>query len=419
MLAKEKIAADLPIHKEREPGKPLALAGVRVIDFTHYVAGPYATMILGDMGAEVVKIESPGKGDDFRKYPPHDPELELQGGAYLWCNRNKKSLAIDLKNPMGLDLVKRLIATADVLVENFSTGVMDRLGLSVEELLCVNPRLIYCSISAYGRHGKFRDRLGFDAIVQAESGFMSMNGYPDRDGVRTAATVMDVGTAMMASNVILGALYEREKSNRGQYVEACLFDTSIAMTGYTSMQYLFSGAEPIRNGNIGPDTCPTGVFKASDMPFYLHCGNTGIFDRLFNDVVGRSDIAQDPRFREGSGRIRHREEIFSILEEIFSKEPWAHWREKMRDAGVPAGAVRTLGGALESDEVRDRELVSRVPHPSVGWIPNIALPIRMEATPLRDPSCPPGLGQHSDEVLRELLGLTASDIDSLRESKVI
>lgn len=419
MLSRENIAANLPLHKPRDPNKPLALAGIKVIDFTHYVAGPYATMILADMGAEVIKIESPGKGDDFRRYPPHDPALELQGGAYLWCNRNKKSLAINLKSTVGLELVKRLIKDADVLVENFSTGVMQRLGLSPDDLTSVNPRLIYCSISAYGRSGAFSDRLGFDAIVQAESGFMSMNGFSDREGVRTTATVMDVGTAMMASNVILGALFERERSGKGQYVEACLFDTAITMVGYTSMQYLFSGEEPARNGNIGPDTCPTGVFKASDVPFYLHCGNTGIFDRLFNSVVDRPDIAQDPQLRDGAGRIQHRERIFSLLQEIFEKETWAYWREKLRSAGVPAGEVRTLGGALNSEEARERNLATRIPHPDVGWLPNVSPPIRMDASPLRDPLPPPKLGEHTQDILKNTLGLTEDEIKQLHSAQVI
>lgn len=419
MLDRSNIKAQLPTHSPRPEGAPLALDGIRVLDFTHYVAGPYATMLLSDMGAEVIKIETPGKGDDFRRYPPLDPALELQGGAYLWCNRNKKSVTINLKDTRGHRLIKELVANSDILVENFSTGVMERFGLSPKELLAINPRLIYCSISAYGREGEFSDRLGFDAIVQAESGFMSMNGYPDREGVRTAATVMDVGTAMMACNVILAALYARERSGKGQYVEACLFDTAMTMTGYTSMQHLFSGVEPGRGGNIGPDTCPTGVFRASDKPFYLHCGNTGIFDRLFNDVVQKPEIAQEPALREGGGRIAQRARIFALLQDIFEKQPWSYWQEKCRAAGVPAGEVRTLGGAVRSPESKDRNLMTKIAHPDVGWIPNVAPPIRMSATPLKDPTPAPRLGQHTDEVLAQLLNLSEAEIRALHEDKAI
>lgn len=419
MLNRTAIERDLPKNNGGGSVNTAALDGLRVLDFTHYVAGPYATMLLADMGAEVIKIEAPGKGDNFRRYPPSDPSLPLQGGAYLWCNRNKKSVTINLKSPKGIEIIKELVSSSDIIVENFSTGVMDRLGLSAKELMVINPRLIYCTVSAYGRTGEFNDRLGFDAIVQAESGFMSMNGYPDRDGVRTAASIMDIGTAMMASNVILSALYEREKSGRGQYVETCLFDTAITMTGYTSMQHLFSGEEPKRKGNLGPDTCPTGVFRASDKAFYLHCGNTEIFDRLFNQVVNSPEIAAEPNLREGAGRLQERERITSILQSIFEEKPWDYWSVRFRAAAVPAGEVRTLGEALHSEEVRARNLITRIEHPEVGWIPNVGSPIRMETTPLIEPSAPPKLGQHTEEFLASALKLDKCEISELRALAVI
>lgn len=405
MSKDQRVVDQLPPHVARDESAPLALSGIKVVDLTHYVAGPFASMTLADLGADVMKIESPGKGDDFRRYPPHDPSLDLQGAPYLWANRGKRSVAVNLKSEEGLAIARELIKRADVLIENFSSGVLDRLGIGVEECRASNPRLIYCSISAYGRQGAFSDRLGFDAIVQAESGFMSLNGYPDRDGVRTGATVMDVGTAMMATNAILAALYRREKSGNGQYLEVSLFDSAITMNGYTSMQYLFSGQDAKRWGNTGPDTSPTGVFHASNRPFYVHCGNTAIFDRLFTNVLDRADIAAEPALREGKGRLEARERLFDLMQHIFGQKPWEHWRELLREANVPAGEVRTIREAMSSPEATERRLVTRIPHPAVGWIPNVSLPIRMSETPLADPVPAPALGEHTFEVLEQYLDI--------------
>lgn len=253
-------------------------------------------MILADFGADVIKIEPPLKGDDFRYYPPHDPTMPAQGGPFLWANRNKRSIAIDVKTPEGVQIALDLIAQADVLIENFSTGVMSRFGLGYERCATLNPRLIYCSVSAYGREGPYADRLGFDPVAQAESGFISMNGYADRPGVRSSASVMDISTAMMASNAILLALLARERTGKGQQLEVTLFDTAILMTGFASMQQLLTGKDPQRHGNASPDTCPTGVFATSDHPFYLICGNDKIFQRLVTEVLDRPDLAKNPNF---------------------------------------------------------------------------------------------------------------------------
>ncbi|MDO9404970.1 MAG: CoA transferase [Polaromonas sp.] len=419
MLQRDFIEKTLPTHRPRDSKTPVALSGIRVIDFTHYVAGPFASLILADLGADVIKIESPQKGDDFRRYPPHDDALEHQGAPFLWSNRNKRSVALNLKSAEGLDLAKKLLRDADVLIENFSSGVLDRLGLSAKDCLEANPRLVYCSVSAYGREGQFKDRLGFDAIVQAESGFMSLNGYQDREGVRTGASVMDVGAAMMASNAILAALFHRTTSGKGQFVEVALFDTAITMNGYTSMQHLFSGVDAQRYGNTGPDTSPTGVFRASDQPFYVHCGNTAIFDRLFTQVLDRTDISEQPQYREGAGRLAAREHLFALMQDIFQTKPWAHWRELLRAANVPAGEVRTIRQAVHSPEAAERELVSRIPHPQVGWIPNVAIPIRMAATPLANPVRAPALGEHTADVLAQVLGLTTAEIAELASKGAI
>ena len=413
MFDQERIDA-LPRHQATVAGAAPALAGLRVVDFTHFVAGPMATMTLADFGAEVVKIEAPKKGDDFRHYPPLDPQLEAQGAPYIWTNRNKKSLALDMKSEGGLAVAKALIAQADVLVENFSTGVMDRFGLDYATCAELNPALVYCSVSAYGREGPYADRLGFDPIAQAESGFISMNGYSDREGVRTGAAVMDVATAMAATNAILLALMARAKDGLGQYVEVALFDTAIVMTGFGAMQHLTTGYQPSRNGNVSPDTCPSGVFMSSDKPFYINCGNDKIFQRLFEQVLERPDLAHDAELSQRNHRLRRREEIFSIMNEAFALQPWDYWAPRLRAANVPHGQVRTLGEALASDEARSRGIVTRIPHPVKGWIPNIAPPVRLARTPAVEPKAAPGVGADTQEVLRDVLRYDADRIATLR-----
>lgn len=400
----EELGAEFPEHRARTPGAPHALDGVRVIDFSHFIAGPLATLVLADMGAEVIKIEAPGRGDDLRRYPPRHPKLD-QGAPFLWSNRNKHSVALDLKSPDGLELARELIRGADVLVENFSAGVMERLGLGWEACKAANPRLVYCAVAAYSRNGAFSDRLGFDPVAQAESGFVSMNGYADREGVRALSPVMDISTAMMAANAILGALLARERLGQGQRVEVSLFDTAVMMTGYATMQSLFTGQEPQRHGNTSPDTCPSGVFHASDRTFYINSGNDNIFQRLMTQVVERPDLAALPKYASGPSRSAHREELFATLEAAFGQQPWAHWQSRMRKAGVPCGLVRTVGEAIRSDEARDHELVTRIPHPVLGAVPNVRLPIRYETTPLADPVAAPSVGQHTHAVLQRVLKL--------------
>lgn len=399
----KQIEAEFPEHTPRPAGAPKALEGIRIIDFSHFIAGPFATMILADMGAEVIKIEAPGRGDDLRRYPPVDKELGV-GAPFLWTNRNKRSVALDLKAPGAVDIVRELIATADVVVENFSTGVMERFGLDYQSCRKIRPQIIYCSVSAYGREGPFADRLGFDPIAQVESGFVSMNGYADREGVRALSPVMDISTAMMASNAILGALVARERTGLGQAVELSLFDNAVLMTGYATMQHLFTGANPQRGGNTSPDTCPSGVFQATDCAFYINCGNDKIFQRLMSQVLDREDLASAETYATGPDRIRRRDELFAILGEAFSQQPWTHWQSRMRAAGVPHGQVRSVGDAIRSPEARERQLVTRIPHGKAGWVPNVSLPIRYSGTPIADPVAAPSVGQHTDSVLRELLG---------------
>jgi crotonobetainyl-CoA:carnitine CoA-transferase CaiB-like acyl-CoA transferase len=389
-----------------------ALDGIRVIDFTHFIAGPYCTMILGDLGADVLKIENPSTGGDSMR--AFRPKVAGESGPFIWANRNKRSIAIDLSTPAGRQVVLDLLATADVLVENFSTGIMERFGLSYETASKLNPRLIYCSISAYGREGPLKDRTGFDPIVQAESGFMAVNGFEDREPIRTGPAIMDISTGMMASNGVLAALMARERDGKGQKVEVALFDVATTMVGYHAMNFLLTNVEPRRIGNNSFDTAPMGVFYAADGPFYLAVANDRLFERLARDVLGRPELAADKRFVTNADRNANREALFETLNGIFGDDGREHWLAVMRKAGVPAGAVRTLTSAFSSAEMAARARVARIPHVAAGEVPNIASPLQLQGTPVVPPASSPVLGQHTKSVLEEH-GYTEARMAALAE----
>ena len=284
----------LPDRLPRAKDAPTALAGLLVVDFTRVVAGPACTQTLADFGAEVIKIENPDGGDDSRAY--EHAEIGGESAAYLSLNRNKRGIALDLTVPAAREVARELIARADVVVENFSATVMEKFGLDYPSVVSANPRLVYCSISAYGRNGPFASRPGFDPITQAESGFMSLNGFPDGPAVRTGPPIVDMATGMSACNAILMALIARERLGRGQHVEVALFDIAMSMTGFYGMAYLINGTNPGRFGN-SPNGSPTvGVYEASDGPLYMACANDRLYRRLVTKVLERPDLITDPHF---------------------------------------------------------------------------------------------------------------------------
>jgi crotonobetainyl-CoA:carnitine CoA-transferase CaiB-like acyl-CoA transferase len=388
------------------------LAGLRVVDFTHFLAGPMATLILADGGADVIKIENAARGDEFRHFQPPEARLGGEGPPFLWTNRNKQSVALDLKSDAGREIALALVRQADVVVENFSGKVMHKLGLGYETLAALHPQLIYCAVSAYGREGAFADRLGFDPVVQAESGFMSMNGFADREGVRTGSSVMDVSTGMMACNAILQAVIARHRTGRGQKVEVALYDTAMTMIGYVATQHLFSGWQPRRVGNGSADTVPTGVFDAADKPFFLVCSSTPTFQRVFRDIAGMPEIADDPELMKPPGRMAQQARLVGLLREVFATDTRDHWLARLRECGVPAGAVRTVQEALSSPETQARGLVTHIPHPTAGTVPNVAGPMRFSETPVVPPVAAPLLGQHTKDVLQRVLGYDAAGIEA-------
>jgi len=377
------------------------LTDLRVVDFTHFIAGPFCTMILADFGADVIKIESPDGGDGFRQYPPH---RDGEGAPYLWTNRNKASVALDLKSEAGRDVALALMEMADVVVENFSTGVMHRLGLDYETVKGRNPRAVYCSISAYGRNGPYADRLGFDPIAQAESGFISMNGRPDGEAMRAGPSVMDMATAMLSCNAILAALHARARTGKGQLIETNLLGTAVNMLGNFHMTYLMSGVSPKRFGNWQVTAVPVGAFETMTGPIYVACANDGTFRRMMTDVLKKPEVALDPRFRDSADRRANNEALKAIVGDALARGTREDWLTAMRKAGVPGGAVRSVGEAIDSDEVRSLGIIGEAPHEKLGTIPNVALPVTFSETPMRKPRGAPLLGADSKETLRRVLG---------------
>jgi crotonobetainyl-CoA:carnitine CoA-transferase CaiB-like acyl-CoA transferase len=392
---------ELPDRVPRDRAAPKALDGLLVVDFTRVVAGPACTQTLADFGAEVIKIENPDGGDDTRAY--EHAERGGESAAYLSLNRNKRGIALDLAVPAGRDVARELISRADVVVENFSASVMGKFGLDYASVALANPRLIYCSISAYGRKGPFASRPGFDPITQAESGFMSLNGFPDGPPVRTGPPIVDMATGMSACNAILLALIARDKLGRGQQVEVALFDMAMAMTGFYGMAYLISGANPGRFGNSPNGSPSVGVYEASDGPLYIACANDRLYRRLVIDVFGRPELIEDPQFANRKARSANKEKLRAIIAEVFAGDSLENWMAKMKKQNIPVGYLRSVEQGFNAPEARDRHRLNRIPHPTAGSIPNIEPPIGMELTPPVDPVAAPLLGEHTEEVLRQIL----------------
>jgi crotonobetainyl-CoA:carnitine CoA-transferase CaiB-like acyl-CoA transferase len=405
----------LPDRPPRAKDAPTALDGLLVIDFTRVVAGPACTQTLGDFGAEVIKIENPDGGDDTRAY--EHAEVAGESAAFISLNRNKRGIALDFSVPEACDVARDLIAKADVVVENFSASVMARFGLDYASVSPTNPRLIYCSISAYGRNGPFAWRPGFDPVTQAESGFMSLNGFPDGPPVRTGPPIVDMATGMSACNAILLALMARERLGRGQYVEVALYDMAMAMTGFYGMAYLMNGINPGRFGNSPNGSPSVGVYEASDGPFYIACANDRLYRRLVTDVLERPELVTDPQFASRKERWANKEKLRAIIAEVFATDRLESWMARLKKANIPAGYLRSVEQGFNAPEARDRDRLCRIPHPKAGWVPNIETPITMQLTPAVTPVAAPLLGQHTDEILRTTLGYDECRIAALGKAR--
>ena len=380
------------------------------------LAGPWCTMTLADLGAEVWKVEHPRNGDDTRGWRP--PEVGGESTYYLCTNRNKLGIAVDLKLPEGRRIVQRLAAKADVLVENMRLGALDRLGLGWKALRAANPMLIYCSLSGYGRDSPRAADPGYDAVIQAESGLMSITGTAEGEPMKHGIAVTDVVSGMNAAQAILAALLLRTRTGEGQFIDIALLDGALALLANVGSGYLNAGAVPKRLGNSHPTVVPYGIFQASDKGFVLGCGNDRQFRAVCAMVLDRPDLADDPRFQRNHDRQINRKALVLLLEELFAARPAEQWVRALTAADVPAAVVRSVPEALAAPEVVARGLVQRMLHPTVGEVAMVASPLRLQGLPAQ-PAAPPLLGQHTRAVLRQVLGADASEIDRWAAAGVI
>jgi crotonobetainyl-CoA:carnitine CoA-transferase CaiB-like acyl-CoA transferase len=372
----------------------LPLEGVRVLDLSRVLAGPYATMVLADLGADVVKVEHPERGDDTRHWGP--PFAGGESAYFLSVNRNKRSMGVDLKDPEGLERVRRLAAGADVLIENMRRGTLKKFGLGYEALKELNPDIIYCSITGFGP-GKDRDRPGYDFLIQARAGIMSITGFPDGEPTKVGVAIADIVCGLYAATAILAALRRREISGEGARIEVPLFEATLSWLANRGQEYLVSGEDKGRMGNAHPTIVPYQTFEASDKPVAVAVGNDAQFTRLC-EALGREDLAEDERYATNPARVANREELVEILQQEFSNRVADEWVEKIQEAGVPVGPVNALAEVFSDEHVSSSGILGELDHPAAGVLEMLASPVFIdgERPPIRRP--PPTLGQHTDEM---------------------
>jgi crotonobetainyl-CoA:carnitine CoA-transferase CaiB-like acyl-CoA transferase len=394
----------------------VALQGIKVLDLSRVLAGPWASMTLGDLGAEIWKIEQPGSGDDTRGWAP--PSVEGISTYFLSANRNKKSVAVDIGNPKGRDIVVELAKRADILVENFRPATLRKFRLTYDHLKEINPRLVVCSISGYGREHELEERPGYDFIIQAESGFMSITGASDGEPMRLGVAFIDLISGMNAVQAILAALYMRERTGEGQWLDISLTDSAMFMLANVASGYLNTGKDPARYGNAHPSIVPYQLFVCADGRIAVAVGNDEQF-RRFCRVIGHPELAADPRFTTNRGRTESREILLPLLQRRMEGLILQKVLAELRAAGVPAGEVRTVRQAFESDVAQLREIVVSTPAPKIGAFRSVRSPLRMSASSPPTPTSPPELGEHTNLILREQLDYSPEQIEDLHSSGVV
>jgi len=408
---------------------PRQLDGVRVLDLRRVLAGPLAGQMLADLGAEVIKVERPGSGDESRQYGPPfiQPESDpgtLESAIYLCANRNKKSITVDFTKPEGQEVIRQLASVSDVIIENFRVGALSKYGLDYEAIRKVNPKVIYCSLTGYGQTGPKRFRPGYDAIFQAEGGLMQSTGYPDDHpqggAMRVGLSIVDIITSLYVDIGILGALYGRDaRGGTGERIDIALLDSCIAAMSHHAMHYLISGQVPPRRGNTGSGGgVPSGLFDCADGSLMITIGNDVQFKRLC-EILECPQFADDIRFATAPARVENREAIIHIVGECFSKKSTAYFLERLLSADLAAGEVKDMSAVFQDEQVRARGIKVDVPHGSGKSLPLVANPIRYGTNPIEEFKAPPSLGEHTSQVLRDLLKIDDSRIAELRSKGIV
>ncbi len=395
---------------------PGPLAGLKVVELAHIMAGPVCGRMLADMGADVIKVERVPHGDPTRGFVP--PVIDGESAAFMMLNRNKRGIAVDLKHDEGKEILRRLLSDADVVIENFRKGAMDRLQLGYESLAAENPRLIYCEISGFGRTGPYADLGGFDLVTQGYSGLMSITGEgPGRPPVKCGAPITDITAGLLATMGVLAAVVERQRTGKGQRVDTSLFEAGITQTFWQSAIALATGVSPEPLGSAHPLAAPYEAFETADGWLTLGASNEETWQRL-PPVLDRPDLLEDPRFTLNKDRMAHREELATELSEVFKNRTTEDWLERLATAGVPAGPVLSVGEMLAHAQTQAREMVVESEHSTIGTVPTIGFPIKFSETPATVRSGPPTLGEHTRNVLEEL-GYTNADIAALYDADTV
>jgi crotonobetainyl-CoA:carnitine CoA-transferase CaiB-like acyl-CoA transferase len=396
------------------------LTGIKVLDLSRVLAGPWATQILADLGAEVIKIEKPGEGDETRTWGP--PYLERDGAReaayFLAANRGKKSVCIDIAKPEGARLIADLAVQADVLIENFKVGGLQRYGLDFATLSVLNPRLVYCSITGYGQDGPYAEKPGYDFVIQAMGGMMSLTGAADGEPMKAGVAITDLMTGLYAANAIQAALHHRHQTGRGQHIDLALMDVQVAMLANQALNYFVSGRNLGRWGNAHPNIVPYQAFAAQDGDLVVAVGNDGQFTRLCQ-AIGAGDLVTDPRFTRNADRVKNRAALVTRLQAVFAEEPVTHWIDRLDAAGVPVGGVNGLDQVFADPQVVSRGLRIDLPHATLGTAPGVASPIRLSDADIGATSAPPALGADTRQVLSDRLGLDDGRLRQLADEGVI
>lgn len=393
-----------------------ALEGIRVLDFSRVLAGPYCTMLLGDLGAEVIKIEKPGSGDGARQWGP--PWLGEESAYFLSVNRNKRSVTLNLKHQEGRRLVHELIAESDILVENFRPGTMEKLGLDYESLEDDHPELIYCSITGYGHSGPYQDRPGYDFMIQAQGGILSVTGPVDGPPSKVGVAIVDITAGLYAASAVLAALHFRRQHGRGQHIDVALLDAQIGWLANVAHNYFATGETPGRYGNAHPNIVPYETFQTASGHLALAVGSDAQFERLCR-ALERPDLGNDDRYRTNAGRVENRGSLIPDLQALFRERPTSEWIELLLEHQVPVGPVNDVPTILSDPQVAARQMVQEIEHSALGPIKQLGPVAKLSGTPARLRMPPPALGEHTEEVLIQKLGRSPADIEALRAEAVI